>query len=231
MELDLQKEDKMTSNTLLNLLFYRPKEKDSHYLGFKNPRIKKYSLIQISKFLNSKNVLNNEKLSFITNLQALFIENPDIMSILCNINSANDLKDTLYYQFVNLYLNIIFSESNIDDYITQLKKAILDILNVLIHNNDCPYSIYEYFYSYISSYYLNEKPTFNSTIFNEYLKLFEVLYGAREWNQICCTFPKSYIYCQGGNKLILDQYKKCTTTSSNGIKFYIWFYIKKTDYI
>ena len=227
MESKPQKDDDITAQTILSKLFFRPNEKGAEYLGFLNERIKKNIFLKIQRFLISKNVINEEKLIFIKKLHQIFTDNPDIMSILTNINVVKDVKDSLYYQFVNLYLNIIFSDTKIDDTITQLKTALLDILNLLIHYVDCSYSIYEYLYSFISSYYINEDRQLRNDNFKDYLQLVEVLYGSRHWTQSCSSFPKSFIYCQGNNYLLLEQYGKKATTNPTGVKIYAWFYIKK----
>ena len=227
MESNPQKDDDITAQTILSKLFFRPNEKGGEYLGFLNEKIKKNIFLKIQRFLISKNVINEEKLIFIKKLHQIFTDNPDIMSILTNINVVKDVKDSLYYQFVNLYLKLIFSDTKIDDTITQLKTALLDILNLLIHYVDCSYSIYEYLYSYISSYYIKEDRQLRNDNFKDYLQLVEVLYGSRHWTQSRSSFPKSFIYCQGNNYLMLEQYSKKATTAPTGVKIYAWFFIKK----
>ena len=227
MESNPQKDDDITAQTILSKLFFRPNEKGGEYLGFLNEKIKKNIFLKIQRFLISKNVINEEKLIFIKKLHQIFTDNPDIMSILTNINVVKDVKDSLYYQFVNLYLKLIFSDTKIDDTITQLKTALLDILNLLIHYVDCSYSIYEYLYSYISSYYIKEDRQLRNDNFKDYLQLVEVLYGSRHWTQSSSSFPKSFIYCQGNNYLMLEQYSKKATTAPTGVKIYAWFFIKK----
>ena len=63
--------------------------------------------------------------------------------------------------------------------------------------------------------------------FKDYLQLVEVLYGSRHWTQSSSSFPKSFIYCQGNNYLMLEQYSKKATTAPTGVKIYAWFFIKK----
>ena len=227
MESKVQKDEDITAQTLLNQIFIQTNEKGGDYLGFLNERLKTNIFSKISLFLLSKNLISEEKLIFITKLHTIFYENPDIMAILCNINVVKDIKESLYYQFVNLYLNIIFSDTKINDTLTQLKTALLDILNLLIHNVDCPHSIYEFLYSHISSFYLNQDKHISNEQFQEYLLLVEVLYGSRQLKQSSSSFPKSFFYCQGKNALMLNQYYKTIAKDSLGIKIYAWLYIKK----